>query len=117
MLVYSFGRKYWFMLGASTGEKRNLMPSHLLQWEVMRWAKQRGITRYDMVAVPSPDNLDDESNSLHGVYRFKVGFGGEIEDFVGCLDLPVKSGRAKLWNRLEPVYYRLHQKLRGDIYY
>ena len=117
MLVYSFGHKYWFMLGASTNEKRNLMPSHLLQWEVMRWARQRGITRYDMVAVPSPDNLDDESNSLHGVYRFKVGFGGEIEDFVGCLDLPVKRVRAELWNRIEPAYYRLHQKLKGDIYY
>lgn len=116
MLVYTFGHKYWYMLGASTNEKRNLMPTHLLQWEVMRWAKRRGITYYDMVAVPSPDNLD-ESHSLYGVYRFKVGFGGEIEDFVGCLDLSVKRVRAKLWNRIEPVYYRLHQKLKGDIYY
>jgi peptidoglycan pentaglycine glycine transferase (the first glycine) len=116
MLVYSFGRKYWFMMGASTNEKRNLMPSYLLQWEVMRWAKQRGIASYDMVAVPSPDNLD-ENNSLYGVYRFKVGFGGEVEDFVGCLDLPVKPVRARLWNRIEPAYYRLHQKLKGDIYY
>jgi peptidoglycan pentaglycine glycine transferase (the first glycine) len=116
MLVYVFGHKFWYMLGASTNEKRNLMPSYLLQWEVMRWAKQRGITSYDMVAVPSPDSLE-ESNSLYGVYKFKVGFGGEVEDFVGCLDLPMKSARAGLWNRIEPVYYRLHQKVRGDVYY
>jgi lipid II:glycine glycyltransferase (peptidoglycan interpeptide bridge formation enzyme) len=116
MLVYTLGRKYWYMLGASTNYKRNLMPSHLLQWEVMRWAKQRGFTSYDMVAVPSPDDLN-ETNSLYGVYRFKAGFGGEIEDFVGCLDLPVKTIRAKLWNLIEPTYYRLHLRLKGDIYY
>ena len=95
MLVYSFGPKYWFMLGASTNEKRNLLPSHLLQWEVMRGARQCGVTRYDIVAVTSPDNLDDESNSLHGVYRFEVRFGGEIEDFVGCLEDVVPEKRRR----------------------
>jgi lipid II:glycine glycyltransferase (peptidoglycan interpeptide bridge formation enzyme) len=116
MLIYTFGNKCWYMLGASTNEKRNLMSNYLLQWEVMRWAKRRGIRYYDMVGVPSPDNLD-ESNSLYGVYRFKAGFGGEIADFMGCLDLPVKPVRAKLWNRIEPAYYRLHQKLKNNIYY
>lgn len=70
----AFGRKYWYMLGASTNKKRNLMPSYLLQWEVMRWARQQGATCYDMVAIPSPDSLD-ESDSLYGVYKFKAGFG------------------------------------------
>ena len=116
MLIYTFGKKCWYMLGASTNEKRNFMPSYLLQWEVMRWAKRRGIAYYDMVAVPSPDNLD-ESNSLYGVYRFKVGFGGEIADFIGCLDLPVKRLHAGVWNITEPAYYRLHQKLKANIYY
>jgi hypothetical protein len=38
-------------------------------------------------------------------------------DFVGCWDLPVSPVRAALWNRVEPVYYRLYQRLKGDIYY
>ncbi len=116
MLVYTFGNKYWYAQGASTDERRNLMPTYLLQWELMRWAKRQGITYYDMVAIPSPEDLD-ESHPLYGVYKFKIGFGGEVADFVGCLDLPVKRVRAKLWNRLEPAYYRLHQRLKGDIYY
>ena len=37
--------------------------------------------------------------------------------FVGCLDLPVKRVCARLWNRFEPTYYRLHQRLKGDTYY
>ena len=80
MLVYTFGKKYWYMLGASTNEKHNLMASYLLQWEVMRWAKGRGYAYYDMVGVPKPENLG-ESDSLWGVYKFKAGFGGEVADF------------------------------------
>ena len=47
------------------------------------------------------------------MYKFKSGFGGEIGDYVGCLDLFVEPARAKLWNRAEPTYYRLHRKLRA----
>ena len=117
MLVLTFGDKYWYAVGASTNEKRNLMAPYLLQWEVMRWAKRHGFTHYDMMGIPRPENLEDENDSLYGVYKFKVGFGGEVEDFLGCLDLPVKHARAALWNRIEPLYYRLYQKLRHNLYY
>jgi lipid II:glycine glycyltransferase (peptidoglycan interpeptide bridge formation enzyme) len=93
------------------------MPTYLLQWEVgMRWAKKRGMTYYDMVGVPHPENLNPD-DSLWGVYKFKVGFGGEISDFLGCFDLPVRPARATGWYRLEPVYYRLFQKLKHNIFY
>ena len=82
----------------------------------MRWAKQQGIMYYDMVhgGRPQPGQPRREPPPLRG-HKFKVGFGGEVADFVGCLDLPVKRVRAKLWNRFEPAYYRLHQRLKGDI--
>jgi len=114
--VFTFGEKYWFMHGASSSEKRNLMPSYLLQWEVMRWAKQRGMTYYDMVGVPKPGNMN-EDDPMWGVYRFKSGFGGEDADFLGCLDLPVKPVQAAVWYRLEPVYYRLYYKLKREVFY
>ena len=117
MIVPVLGRKMWYMLGASANERRNLLPTHLLQWEVVRWARRRGVTYHDMVAVPPPGELDNEDHSLHGVYGFKAGFGGEVADLAGCLDLRVEPPKARLWNRLEPAYYRLHQKLKGDIYY
>ena len=114
--VYTFGNKCWYIHGGSSNEKRNLMPNYLLQWETMRWARQRGLTYYDMVGVPRPENLN-EGDSMWGVYRFKAGFGGEITDFLGCLDLPVKPVRASAWYRFEPVYYRLYQKLKHDVFY
>ena len=114
--VYTFGKKYWYIHGGSSNEKRNLMPNYLLQWEVMRWAKRRGMTYYDMVGVPRPENLN-ENDSMWGVYRFKAGFGGGVTDFLGCLDLPVKPMRAAAWHKFEPVYYRLYYKLKHEVFY
>ncbi len=114
--VYTFGSKCWYIHGGSSNEKRNLMPNYLLQWEAMRWARQRGLTYYDMVGVPRPENLN-EDDSMWGVYRFKVGFGGKIADFLGCLDLTVQPMRAAAWYRFEPIYYRLYQKLKHEVFY
>jgi peptidoglycan pentaglycine glycine transferase (the first glycine) len=116
MYVFTFGEKYWYMYGASSDEKRNLKPNYLLQWEVMRWAKGRGLTHYDMVGAPKPEDLN-ESSSLWSVYKFKEGFGGEIADSLGCFDLPVRGARAAAWYRLEPVYYRLYYKLKNNVFY
>ncbi len=116
VFVFTFGGKYWFMHGASSTEKRSYNPNHLLQWEVMRWARQRGIDYYDMVGIPKPEDRN-EGDPYYGVYRFKIGFGGDVTDFVGCLDLPVKNARARAWYELEPAYYRLYYKLKGNVFY
>jgi lipid II:glycine glycyltransferase (peptidoglycan interpeptide bridge formation enzyme) len=116
MYVFTFGEKYWYMYGASSDEKRNLKPNYVLQWEVMRWAKQRGLTHYDMVGVPKPEELN-EGSSLWNVYKFKEGFGGELVDSLGCYDLPVKKTRAAAWYKLEPLYYRLYYKLNNNVFY
>ena len=116
VFVFTFGEKYWFMHGASSTEKRSYNPNHLLQWEVMRWARQRGIKYYDMVGIPKPEDRN-EDDPYYGVYRFKIGFGGEVTDFLGCLDLPIKPTRAKAWYRFEPAYYRLYYKLKCNVFY
>ena len=54
MLVHTFGRKHYYIAGASVDEKRKIIPTYLLQWEVMRWARERGITHYDCSASPAP---------------------------------------------------------------
>ncbi len=116
-LAYTFGGKCWYFQSATTNEKRNLKPTHLLQREMMLWARRQGASLYDMMAIPGPKDLENQDHPLHGVYQFKMGFGGEVKDFVGCLDLPVKPVQARLWNRLEPWYYRAYRKLKKDIYY
>lgn len=84
VMIFSFGHRAWYVYGASNDEERNRMPTYLLQWEAIRWAKGRGCKEYDLWGVPDEeeDKLEAEFETRHdglwGVYRFKRGFGGEI---------------------------------------
>ena len=51
------GSKAWYKDGGSTKEHAAVMAPHLLQWEVMRWLKARGVEAYDLVAVPPAGEL------------------------------------------------------------
>lgn len=79
-LAVCYGNKVWYVYGASSNEYRNVMPNYLLQWEMIRWAIERGCDIYDFRGVSG--DLD-ESNPLYGLYRFKKGFNGEFTEFIG----------------------------------
>lgn len=117
MFVCTLGSKYWYKDGASENEKRNLMPTYGLQWEVMRWARAHGFTRYDMVAIPDPDRLDDPTDSMHGLYRFKAGFGGTVTEFMRERVRWYRPRLGRLWYQAEPITYRLYKRLFKDVYY
>jgi len=85
VIVFRFGRRAWYMYGASRLLHRERMPNHLLQWEAIRWAKGRGCTVYDLWGAP--DRLDG-SDPMWGVYRFKKGFGARFVRHIGAYDYP-----------------------------
>ncbi len=77
-----------YLYGASSDEKRNLMPAYALQWEAMRAAKTAGCTRYDLFGIPPND---DPSHPMAGLYKFKTGFGGTIAHRAGSWDYPLQG--------------------------
>jgi lipid II:glycine glycyltransferase (peptidoglycan interpeptide bridge formation enzyme) len=86
MFMAISARQAVYLYGASSAEKRNKMGTYALQWEAIRRAKQQGCRYYDMFGVaPSAE----PSHPMHGLYRFKTGFGGEIYHRQGCWDYPL----------------------------
>jgi peptidoglycan pentaglycine glycine transferase (the first glycine) len=92
VMVFAHGKRAWYLYGASTNIERNRMPTYLLQWEAMKWAKQKGCLSYDLWGIPdeSFETLEREFTSredgLWGVYRFKRGFGGNLSRSIGAWD-------------------------------
>ena len=86
-LAIRYADKVWYLYGASSNKERNRMPNYLLQWDMIRWAIESGVSVYDFRGV-SGDM--DESNPLYGLYRFKRGFNGELVEFVGEIDAVFK---------------------------
>ena len=113
LMVFRIGNRSWYFYGASNNIERNRMPTYLLQFEAMKWAKSQGCTSYDLWGIPDDDeeilerDFNSRSDGLWGVYRFKRGFGGTIK----------RSSPA--YDRVYyPVLYKmihLLQKVRGDL--
>jgi len=107
LILFRFGKKVWYMYGASRDLHRSLMPNHLLQWEAMRWAKAQGCAVYDMWGAP---DVRDESDPLWGVYRFKEGFGGQFVPHIGAYDYPVSRFLYQFYTVTVPRYLEMLRK-------
>lgn len=110
LMVFARGKRAWYFYGASSAERRNLMPTYLLQWEAMRWARSKGVEEYDLWGVPDEDEavleaqFEERSDGLWGVYRFKRGFGGELKRAAPAVD--------RVYN---PLLYRLYlRRMKGE---
>lgn len=103
-----------YLYGASSNNKRNLMPNHLLQWTAIKDAKEYGSKYYDMYGMP-PEGKN-ENHPMHGLYMFKANFGGKNIHRTGSWDVPVK-GIYGLYSAAEKIRAFWHKvvmkKIRG----
>lgn len=107
-LALTIGPMAWYTYGASSNEHRNLMPNHLMQWTLIRWAKSKACRVYDFRAVPS--DITPE-HPLYGLYRFKKGFGGKLTTFIGEFDRVYSPTIYNAWVRGWPLYKKIRKIL------
>lgn len=107
LFAVAFGPRSYYFHGASREEGREHMPSHLLQWEAMRWSRARGCAVYDLWGAP--DELS-ERDPMWGVYRFKEGFGGRLFRGTGAWDLALRPAAAWLYRQVVPRLLALSRR-------
>lgn len=96
LIAARFGEEAIYMYGGSSTRHRAHGASVLLQYEAMRWAREAGCRRYDLWGIPEQDPpttaVDGEriagtrGEDWRGLYRFKVGFGGDIVTYPQTLE-------------------------------
>ncbi|MGD8456872.1 MAG: peptidoglycan bridge formation glycyltransferase FemA/FemB family protein [Anaerolineales bacterium] len=111
LMIFAKGERAWYFYGASTNQHRNKMPTYLLQWAAILWAKSKGCTQYDLWGIPDADEetleaqFTQRADGLWGVYRFKRGFGGELMRSASAWD--------RVYNPVMYTAYRLLMARRG----
>lgn len=92
-----FGDEAIYMYGASSTKHRAHGAGFALQYEAMKWARNRGARRYDLWGIPvnDPENPSDKhadriagtkGEDWRGLYRFKTGFGGDIMSYPDTME-------------------------------
>jgi peptidoglycan pentaglycine glycine transferase (the first glycine) len=107
LLLFHFASRAWYIYGMSRDLHREKMPNYLLQWEAIRRAKSVGCQIYDLWGAP--DTFSEE-DSMWGVFRFKVGLGGQVVRTLGAWDLPLRPGYYRLYTRILPRLLDLMRK-------
>lgn len=99
-----YGNKAWYLYGGSTDKYRNYMPTYLLQWEMIKWARSKQCDIYDFGGISGYQN---ENHPMYGVYRFKSGFKGDIISFTDEFYMVFKPWTNAVWNIIFKCYSRL----------
>jgi len=81
VLVLRHGTTATYLYGGSTDRHRERMPNHLLHWRAMLAARATGCDRYDLWGIPPAHQA---GHPWHGLWQFKVGFGGRIVTLAGA---------------------------------
>ena len=92
-ITTNYAGKTCYVYGASGNTHREVMPNYLMQWEMIRWAVQTGCTVYDFQGVSG--NLQEGSH-MYGLYQFKRGFNGQLDELAGEFDRVYHPVTAKL---------------------
>jgi len=109
IIVLFYREEATYLYGASTAKKRNMMPAYALQWQAIRDAKEAGCLRYDFYGIPP---TDDPAHPMHGLFRFKTGFGGRVVHRTGSLDIPLKPIRYRMYSVAEWLRLVWFKKIR-----
>lgn len=108
MVLFHFANRAYYFYGMSSGEQREKMPNHLLQWEAIKTSKRIGCKVYDFWGVPDSYN---ENDPMWGVFRFKDGFNGRVAAGIGAWDYVLNPLAFMLYNNIIPAILNIMRKI------
>lgn len=108
-IALNYGGKLFYIYGASSNEKRNLMPNYLMQQTMIKWAVETGCEEYDFGGV-------FEINKANGLYRFKEGFCRQegVTKFIGEIDFVYNKPIYFAFVKLLPLYKKLRKFIKKN---
>lgn len=97
--LYIFNDHEVYYLSSGSNPKYNpYMGAYRLQWEMIKFAKEHNINRYNFYGITGDfsENAED-----FGVQKFKSGFNAHVEEYIGDFIKPVRPILYKIYTLLK----------------
>lgn len=98
--IIFYDKEVAYHYGASTLLGRKYPGAYLIQWEVIKEAKKRGMKRYNLWGVAPEGEIN---HRFYGVSVFKRGFGGQDIGYLHARDLVINKLSYKLNWAIETI--------------
>jgi len=106
-LLLSHQGVLYYPYGGSTTAKRNLFPSNLLMWEAILLGKHLNCRLMDMWGATTA-----KDDPWWGFTRFKLGYGGELVEFIDSYDLVINKPIYNAFNFAYGAFWKANEILR-----
>ncbi len=84
-----YNKEILSLFGGCYDKYKEFLSFYTIHWEIIKYAIDHGYTKYNFYGISGDfENKDDE---LYGLYDFKRGFGGNVEEYIGEFDLIINK--------------------------
>lgn len=107
-IAVTYGTEMFYLYGASSNEKRNLMPNYAMQWEMIKWGLEKNCKTYNFGGVIYLDKNN-------GLYKFKTGFVREkgLLKYIGEVDKVYNGFIYFGYTKVLPILKKIQRKFRN----
>ena len=75
-----------FLAGGNLEEYMKYDAQYILQWEMIKYGINNGYKKHNFYGIPANINTHPKD---YGIYEFKRGFNGYVEELIGEYELPI----------------------------
>lgn len=84
-VLFNFKDTLYYPYGGSSKAHPEVMANNLVAWEAIKLGKGLKINKFDMWGALGPNA--DPKDPWFGFHRFKMGYGGNLVEYIGTFDL------------------------------
>ncbi len=90
-----------YVYGGTYAKYMPLMAQYKMQMEMITFAKKLNLKVYDFGGI---SDIFQKDSPFYGIYDFKRGFGGTIQEYIGEFDLVINKPLYKLYKMAYSLY-------------
>ena len=84
-----YNKEILSLFGRCYDKYKEFLSFYTIHWELIKYAINNGYTKYNFYGISG--DFKDKSDELYGLYDFKRGFGGNVEEYIGEFDLVINK--------------------------
>mgnify|MGYP004508943415 FL=1 len=101
-----YGDEIIYLFSGSYAQYMQFCGQYRLQWEIIKYAAEHNYKRYNFFGIQDVFNPNGKDR---GVYEFKKGFGGYVEELLGAYELSLSPANTLL-NILKKIKHIIKKK-------
>ncbi len=105
------GSEILSLFGGAYKEFMDFLSPYTTNWNMIRYAIEHGYKKYNFYGISG--NFSNKKDEMYGLYDFKRGFGGVVDEYIGEFDLIISKPMYHFYHFSFAVYGKLKSIRKG----